>query len=323
MATDAYRGAGRPEATYLVERLMDCVAQELKMDPIELRRKNFPTPEEFPFATSCGVVYDSGDYEQALQKAMALADYQKLRAEQAAARQQGRVMGIGVSTYVEICAMGPSIALPAGGWESATVRVEPTGKVTVMTGISPHGQGEETSFAQIVGDMLGVDINDVLVVHGDTSAVQYGIGTFGSRGIAVGGAALAYATEKVVAKARTLAAHLLGTDEASLTFENGKFVGAPDDRSVTIQEVALAAYVPHNVPPDFEPGLVATHFFEPKNFTFPNGTHVCVVEVDKETGDVEILRYVAVDACGKQINPVTVQGQVHGGIAQGLAQALF
>jgi len=323
MSTDAYRGAGRPEATYLVERIMDCIAQELNMDPVELRRKNFPKPEEFPFATATGLFYDSGDYERALSKALEIADYKKLREEQKAARAQGRVMGVGVSTYVEICAMGPSIALPAGGWESATVRVEPTGKVTVMTGISPHGQGEETSFAQIIGDMLGVDINDVLVIHGDTSIVQYGIGTFGSRGIAVGGAALACATEKVVAKARTLAAHLLGTDEASLTFENGRFVGAPDDKSVTIQEVALAAYIPHNVPPDFEPGLVATHFFEPKNFTFPNGTHICVVEVDKETGDVKILRYIAVDDCGKQINPLIVQGQVHGGIAQGLAQALY
>jgi aerobic carbon-monoxide dehydrogenase large subunit len=323
MSTDAYRGAGRPEATYLIERMMDIIAQELNLDPVELRRKNFPRPEEFPFATATGLFYDSGDYEKALAKALEIANYKKLREEQKSARAQGRVMGIGVSTYVEICAMGPSIALPAGGWESATVRVEPTGKVTVMTGISPHGQGEETSFAQIVADMLGVDINDVLVIHGDTSVVQYGIGTFGSRGIAVGGAALAFATEKIVAKARTLAAHLLGTDEASLTFENGRFAGAPNDKTCTIQEVALAAYIPHNIPPDFEPGLVATHFFEPKNFTFPNGTHICVVEVDRETGDVEILRYIAVDDCGKQINPLIVQGQVHGGIAQGLAQALF
>ncbi len=323
MATDAYRGAGRPEATYLIERMMDRVAQELNLDPVELRRKNFPQPEEFPFATATGLFYDSGDYDQALDKALAAVDYQKLREEQKAARAQGRVMGIGVSTYVEICAMGPSAALPAGGWESATVRVEPTGKVTVMTGISPHGQGEETSFAQIVADMLGVDINDVLVVHGDTSVVQYGIGTFGSRGIAVGGAALVCATEKVAAKAKKLAAHLLNTDESSLTFEDGKFVGAPDDRSCTIQEVALAAHVAHNIPPDFEPGLMATHFFEPKNFTFPFGTHICVVEVDRETGDVKIARYVAVDDCGNQINPLIVAGQVHGGIAQGLAQALF
>ncbi len=323
MSTDAYRGAGRPEATYLVERMMDCVARELNMDPVELRRKNMPKPTEFPFATATGLFYDSGDYEKALDKALAMADYQKLRAEQAEARKQGRLIGIGVSTYVEICAMGPSIALPAGGWESATVRVEPTGKVTVLTGVSPHGQGEETAFAQIIGDMLGIDMNDVLVIHGDTAIVQYGIGTFGSRGLAVGGAALVKAAEKVVAKAKTLAAHLLQTDEASLTFENGKFVGAPNDKSVSIQEVALAAYIPHNVPEDFEPGLTATHFFEPKNFTFPSGTHICVSEVDRDTGDVKILRYIAVDDCGNQINPLIVQGQVHGGIAQGMAQALF
>lgn len=323
MSTDAYRGAGRPEATYLVERVMNIVAMELGMDPVDLRRRNFPSPDEFPFQTATGLAYDSGDYNQALDKALAMAEYDKLREEQVAARADGRLIGIGVSTYVEICAMGPSIALPAGGWESATVRVEPTGKVTVLTGVSPHGQGEETAFAQIVGDMLGVDINDVLVVHGDTSIVQYGIGTFGSRGLAVGGAALVHATEKVVAKARRLAAHMMEADEASLSFENGKFVGAPDDRSMTIQEVALAAHVAHNIPEDFEPGLVATHFFEPKNFTFPSGTHICSVEVDRETGEISILRYIAVDDCGNQINPLIVAGQVHGGIAQGLAQALF
>ncbi len=323
MATDAYRGAGRPEATYLVERIMDCVAKELNMDPIELRRKNFPKPEEFPFATACGVVYDSGDYEKALDKAMEMADYKAMRAEQAAARAQGRLLGIGVSTYVEICAMGPSAAMPAGGWESATVRVEPTGKVTVLTGISPHGQGEETAFAQIIGDMLGIDMNDVLVIHGDTSIVQYGIGTFGSRGIAVGGAALVCATEKVVKKAQKLAAHLLGTEESSLTFENGRFVGAPNDKSLSFQEIALAAHTAASLPEDFEPGLSATHFFEPKNFTFPSGTHICLAEVDRDTGDVKILRYVAVDDCGNQINPLIVAGQVHGGIAQGMAQALF
>jgi len=323
MSTDAYRGAGRPEATYVIERVLDCVARELKMDPVELRRKNFPKPDEFPFATATGLFYDSGDYEKALNKALEIVDYQKLRAEQQAARKQGRLVGIGVSTYVEICAVGPSISLPFGGWESATVRVEPTGKVTVLTGVSPHGQGEETAFAQIVGDMLGVEMNDVLVVHGDTAVVQYGIGTFGSRGLAIGGAALASATEKVVAKAKKLAAHLLETDEESLTFEDGRFVGAPNDKSLTIQEVALAAHVAHNIPPDFEPGLTAMHFFEPKNFTFPFGTHICVVEVDKETGAVEFLRYVAVDDCGRQINPLLVAGQIHGGITQGVAQALY
>jgi aerobic carbon-monoxide dehydrogenase large subunit len=323
MSTDAYRGAGRPEATYLIERVMDCVARELNLDPVELRRKNFPRPDEFPFATATGLAYDSGDYAKALDKALEIVDYKKLRAEQAQARAEGRLVGIGVSTYVEICAVGPSAALPFGGWESATVRVEPSGKVTVLTGISPHGQGEETAFAQIIGDMLGVDMNDVLVVHGDTDKVQYGIGTFGSRGLALGGAALACATEKVIAKARKLAAHILQTDEESLNFENGTFVGAPNDKTMTIQEVARAAHVAHNIPADFEPGLTASHFFEAKNFTFPFGTHVAVVEVDKETGEIEFKRYVAVDDCGKQINPLLVAGQVHGGIAQGMAQALY
>ncbi|MBO0720107.1 MAG: molybdopterin-dependent oxidoreductase [Blastocatellia bacterium] len=323
MSTDAYRGAGRPEATYLIERIMNRIAHELNVDPVELRRKNFPKPNEFPFTTATGLVYDSGDYEKALNKALEIVDYKKLREEQKAARAAGRLLGIGLSTYVEICAIGPSAATAAGGWESATVRVEPTGKVTVMTGISPHGQGEETSFAQIVADMLGVDLNDVLVIHGDTSIVQYGIGTFGSRGIAIGGTAIMMATEKLVAKARKLAAHLIGAEEEGITFENGRFVGSPTDKSVTIQEVALAAHGAQNIPPDFEPGLVATHFFEPKNFTFPFGTHISVVEVDRETGDIKILRYVAVDDCGNQINPLLVAGQVHGGIAQGLAQALY
>ncbi len=323
MATDAYRGAGRPEATYLIERVMDRIADELGLDPVELRRKNFPKPEEFPFATAAGLVYDTGDYEKALNKALEIIDYQKLRADQSAARAAGRLVGIGVSTYVEICAVGPSSMLPCGGWDSATVRVEPSGKVTVLTGVSPHGQGEETAFAQIVGDMLGIDMNDVLVVHGDTDRVQYGIGTFGSRGLAIGGTAVAVATERIVAKAKRLAAHMLQADENSLSFENGVFVGAPDDKSMTIQEVAFHAHQAHNIPADFEPGLVATYFFEPKNCTFPFGTHICVAEVDKDTGEVTIQRYLAVDDCGKQINPLLVAGQIHGGIAQGMAQALY
>lgn len=323
MATDAYRGAGRPEATYLVERIMDRVAGELGMDPVELRRKNFPKPEEFPFATAAGLTYDTGDYEKSLSKALEIVDYKKLREDQAKARAEGRLVGIGVSTYVEICAVGPSSMLPCGGWDSATVRVEPSGKATVLTGVSPHGQGEETAFAQIVAEMLGIDLNDVLVVHGDTDRVQYGIGTFGSRGLAIGGTAVMVATERIVKKAKRLAAHILQTDEETLTFENGKFVGTPDDKSMTIQEIAFHAHQAHNIPADFEPGLVASYFFEPKNCTFPFGTHVCVSEVDKETGDVKIERYVAVDDCGRQINPLLVQGQVHGGIAQGMAQALY
>jgi aerobic carbon-monoxide dehydrogenase large subunit len=352
MATDAYRGAGRPEATYVIERAMDVVAAELKMDPVEVRRKNFPNANEFPFHTATGLDYDSGNYEAALKKALDLSGYQKLREEQQKARQNGKLIGIGLSSYVEICALGPSQAMPAGGWESATVRIEPTGKVTILTGASPHGQGQETSFAQIAADELGVDINDVTVIHGDTGVVQYGIGTFGSRATAVGGTAVLVAIQKLKEKASKIAAHILQADATRLVFENGRYsltaataaaagvsepvvpvgqapAGAlPEPQtsgrsSLTIQEIALAAYVAKEIPPDTEPGLSATYFFEPKNFTFPFGTHVCVVEVDKETGETKIIKYVAVDDCGKVINPLLVDGQVHGGIVQSIGQALF
>ncbi len=317
MSTDAYRGAGRPEATYVVERAVDLVAVELGMDPVEVRRKNFPAPSEFPFKTATGLFYDSGNYEGALAKALDMVGYKKLRAEQAEARKQGRLMGIGVSTYVEICALGPSQAMPAGGWESATVRVEPTGAVTILTGSSPHGQGQETSFAQIAADHLGVDIAAVTVIHGDTSIVQYGIGTFGSRATAVGGTAVWYALEKLKEKAAKMAAHVLEADAAALTFADGKFT-APNGKSVSIQEIALGAHVAK-----MEPGLSATYFFEPKNFTFPFGTHIAVVEIDRDTGQIHFKRYVAVDDCGKVINPMLVEGQVHGGIVQALGQALY
>ncbi|HEU4712643.1 MAG TPA: xanthine dehydrogenase family protein molybdopterin-binding subunit [Pyrinomonadaceae bacterium] len=354
MATDAYRGAGRPEATYIVERGLDLVAADLGMDPAEVRRKNFPAPNEFPFHTATGLDYDSGDYEAALDKAQQIAGYAKLREEQKKARDEGRLIGIGISTYVEICALGPSQAMPAGGWESATVRIEPTGKVTVLTGASPHGQGQETSFAQIAADELGVSIDDVTVIHGDTGVVQYGIGTFGSRATAVGGTAVFVAIQKLKEKADKIAAHMLKADASRLSFEGGKYslqqaaaaaaatgssdpvvpVGeAPagalpepqvDGKSgVTIQEIALAAHIAKDLPPDTEPGLSATYFFEPKNFTFPFGTHIAVVEIDRETGDIEFLRYVAVDDCGKVINPLLVDGQVHGGIVQSIGQALF
>ena len=321
MSTDAYRGAGRPEATQVIERAMDLVAAELGMDPVEVRRKNFPKPSEFPFKTATGLFYDSGNYEMALDKALDMADYKKLREEQKKARADGKLMGIGVSTYVEICAIGPSQATAAGGWESATVRIEPTCKVTVLTGASPHGQGQETSFAQIAADALGVDLNDVTVIHGDTSIVQYGIGTFGSRATAVGGTALFYALEKVKEKATRLAAHMMKSSADKVSFADGKFTA--DGNSLTIQEVALAAHIAHNIPGDFEPGLMATHFFEPKNFTFPFGTHIVVVEVDRETGEVKFNRYVAVDDCGKVINPMLVDGQIHGGIVQSVGQALY
>src|SRR5437588_7452484 len=357
MATDAYRGAGRPEATYVVERALDLVAAELQLDPVEVRRKNFPAPEEFPFKTATGLFYDSGNYEGALDKALENADYAKLREEQKRAREEGRLLGIGISTYVEICALGPSQAMPAGGWESATVRIEPTGKVTILTGASPHGQGQETSFAQLAADELGVDLNDVTVIHGDTSIVQYGIGTFGSRATAVGGTAVFMAIEKLKEKTNKIAAHLLQADASSVAFADGKFsaqevkqasaaagdpgevpapvvpagqdpAGAlpepePNGKRVSLQDVALAAHLAKELPPDMEPGLSATYFFEPKNFTFPFGTHIAVVEIDRETGDIHFQRYVAVDDCGKVINPMLVDGQVQGGIVQALGQALF
>ncbi len=357
MATDAYRGAGRPEATYAVERAVDLVAAELGLDVVEVRQRNFPQPDEFPFKTATGLFYDSGNYQAALAKALANADYTKLRAEQAQAREQGRIMGIGISTYVEICALGPSQAMPAGGWESATVRIEPTGAVTVLTGASPHGQGQETSFAQLAADELGVEMDAVTVIHGDTSIVQYGIGTFGSRATAVGGTAVYIAIERLKEKALKIAAHLLGADAASVAFLDGKFtahgaqnndapvsdpgeVPAPivpmgqdpagalpepeaDGKHVTMQAVALAAHLAKDLPPDMEPGLSATYFFEPKNFTFPFGTHIAVVEIDRDTGEIKFQRYVAVDDCGKVLNPMLVDGQVHGGIVQALGQALY
>jgi carbon-monoxide dehydrogenase large subunit len=324
MSTDAYRGAGRPEATYVIERAMDLVAAELGMDVIDVRRKNFPEPfgGDQPFKTATGLFYDSGNYQGALDKAMKIADYAKLREDQKKARSEGRLVGIGVSTYVEICAMGPSAALPAGGWESATVRIEPTCKVTILSGASPHGQGQETSFAQIAADELGLQVNDCTVIHGDTAVVQYGIGTFGSRGTAVGGTAVYMSLQKLKEKATKFAAHMLGADPSSVTFAGGKFT-TKDGKSVTIQEVALGAHLAKNIPPDVEPGLSATSFFEPKNFTFPFGTHICVVELDRETGETHIQRYVAVDDCGKVINPMLVHGQVHGGIVQSLGQALY
>jgi carbon-monoxide dehydrogenase large subunit len=322
MATDAYRGAGRPEATYVIERALDLVAADLGKDPVEVRRKNMPAPSEFPFKTATGLFYDSGNYEGALKKALDMADYPKLRDEQSKARKEGRLIGIGVSTYVEICAIGPSAATPAGGWESATVRIEPTGKVTILTGASPHGQGQETSFAQVAGDELGVNLNDVTVIHGDTSIVQYGIGTFGSRGTAVGGTAVYYALQKLKEKANKIAAHMLQAGGGAVSFKDGKFSGA-DGKSMTIQEVALAAHLGKTLPPDMEPGLSATYFFEPKNFTFPFGTHIVVVEIDRETGEIHFQRYVAVDDCGNVINPLLVDGQVQGGIVQSIGQALY
>ncbi len=324
MATDAYRGAGRPEATYLIERIVDLVAMELGMDPVDVRRKNFPQPKDFPYSTPTGVIYDSGNYQAALSKALELVGYKKLREEQKRGWKEGRYLGIGLSTYVEICAMGPSSAMPAGGWESATVRIEPTGKVNVLTGSSPHGQGQETTFAQVVAEELGISPDDVNVIHGDTQVVPYGIGTFGSRATAVGGTAVFNAVQRLKKKMAQLAAHLLGVPVEKVEFSDGRFsVRGKPDHSKAFVEVVQAAYVAKTLPPGFEPGLDATSFFEPSNFTFPFGAHVCVVEVDPETGDTDLKRYVAVDDCGNVINPLLVDGQVHGGIVQSIGQALF
>jgi len=324
MATDAYRGAGRPEATYYIERAMDLVAAELKKDPVEVRRKNFPQPKEFPYTTPTGLTYDSANYQKSLDQALQKANYKKLRQQQAKLRKQGRYIGIGLSTYVEICAMGPSSAMPAGGWESCTVRIEPTGKVTVLTGASPHGQGQETSFSQIAADMLGITPDDIQVVHGDTAAVPYGIGTFGSRATAVGGTALYKSLVKLREKLAQIAGHLLGEDPKNLVFGEKKILSkSRSKKSLSFAEAVGAAYMAKTLPAGVEPGLEATTFFEPSNFTFPFGAHVCVVEVDRETGDVRLQKYLGVDDCGNVINPLLVDGQVHGGIVQSVGQAFL
>ncbi len=315
MATGAYRGAGRPEAAYYVERITDVLAAELGMDPVELRRKNFIPSDAFPYVTAAGPTYDSGDYDKPLTKALLAADYTGLRAEQERLRREGRYLGIGVVTFTEICGFGP--------FDSASVRVEPTGKVTVTTGISPHGQGQETTFAQIVADQLGVSMDDVVVVHGDTARTPPGIGTMGSRGLVVGGSALMGGLVKVREKVSKIAAHKLEAAEADIVFENGKFgvKGAPE-KALSLKEIAQVAYS-GSLPPEIGTGLDVTDFFAPPGTTFPFGADIAVVEVDPETGSVHIRQYVAVDDCGRQISPLLVDGQVHGGLTQGIAQALF
>jgi carbon-monoxide dehydrogenase large subunit len=319
--TDAYRGAGRPEATHGIERMVDILATELKMDPAEIRVKNFVHREEFPFPTATGLMYDSGNYAAPLEKAMATVDYKKLRAEQAEARKQGKFMGIGICTYGEICGFGPSPATPAGGWESATVKIEPSGKVTVLTGTCSHGQGEETTFAQIAADELGVDIDDILVLRGDTAIVPYGIGTFGSRATAIGGTALYFALQEVKEKVKKFGAMLLDSDDVS--FANGCVTCNKTGHSKSCAEIAGATYRAMKLPPNTQPGLQATHFWEPPNFVFGFGAHIVITDIDKETGQIKIRRYVAVDDCGNILNPLIVDGQVHGGVAQGLGQALW
>ena len=326
---DAYRGAGRPEATFLIERLVDAFAREIGMDPIAVRRKNLIRDEQFPYTNAFSITYDSGRYQAALDLALQALDLPRFREEQTAARREGRLLGLGVTTYVEMCGLGPSevagaVGFQGGLWEHALVRVLPTGKVMVMTGISPHGQGEETTFAQVVSDRLGCPLEDIEIMHGDTDQVSMGWGTYGSRSTAVGGGALAMALDRVIDKAGRIAAHTLEADVADITFDGGRFSvrGAPD-RSMSFAEVALKAHLAWSLPAGVEPGLEAQASYDPANFTYPFGTHAAVVEVARETGEVRVLRYIAVDDCGPLINPMIVEGQVRGGIVQGIGQALW
>ncbi|MFG2077305.1 carbon-monoxide dehydrogenase large subunit [Nonomuraea maritima] len=330
MPTDAYRGAGRPEATFGIERTMDELAAELDLDPIEVRRRNWIRHEEFPYTTIAGLTYDSGNYEAATDKALSLFGYDKLRAEQADRRDRRDPvqLGIGVSTYTEMCGLAPSRMLGeanygAGGWEHASVRMLPTGKVEVITGTSPHGQGHVTSWSQIAADALGVPFEDITVLHGDTAVAHKGMDTYGSRSLVIGGVAVVKACDKVREKARKLAAHVLECSPDDLDFEAGAFKVRGTDQSRTIQELAYAAFTAHDLPDGVEARLDSDATFDPDNYSFPHGTHLCAVEVDTETGMVKIRSYVAVDDVGTVINPLIVEGQVHGGIAQGIAQALF
>jgi aerobic carbon-monoxide dehydrogenase large subunit len=326
---DAYRGAGRPEATFIVERLVDMLAAKLKMDPAELRKRNFIPPFEDGHAVATGVAYDTGNYAGAFEKALGILDYAGLRKKQAEKRKKGQYLGIGISTYVEICGLGPSqvagaVGFGGGLWESAIVRIHPSAKVQVFVGISPHGQGEETTFAQIVANELGVSVDDVEVLHGDTDQTPMGWGTYGSRSTAVGSGALMGAIGKIKEKAIALTAHLLEAAVEDIDYADGKFfVRGSREKAKTIQDVALMANVAWNMPKGLEPGLEASAFFDPPDFVYPFGAHIAVVAVDAETGEVKLERYVAVDDCGKVINPMIVEGQIHGGIVQGIGQALW
>ena len=334
---DAYRGAGRPEATYVVERAVDLVARELKMDPVEVRRKNFIQPDEFPYAPAdnilAGLKYDSGDYDKALNKALEMVNYKGFRKEQEQARKQGRYLGIGFSTYIEICGAAPSswIGVGPGGqgwgaamWESANLRVHLTGKAILTIGTQSHGQGHETTMAQIVAEELGIPIEDIIVQLGDTLGTPFGYGTYASRSAAVGGMAVYNSAQKIKEKAKRLAAHLLEASPDDMTFEGGKaFVKGSPDKGKTIQELAGAAALAYSLPAGMEPFLDDVTYYDPPECTYPFGTHICVVEVDKDTGQAKILRYLSVDDVGKRINPLIVDGQIHGGIAQGVAQALW
>jgi carbon-monoxide dehydrogenase large subunit len=326
---DAYRGAGRPEAAYLLERMVEAGASALKMDVAELRRKNLIPKFENGYQTKVALNYDSGNYEAALDKLLAVMDYRKARADQAAARQQGRLVGIGLSTYIEACSIAPSkvvgsLGAQAGLYESGKVRVHPTGGVTVYTGSHSHGQGHETTFSQLVADELGIPMEQVEIIHGDTGAIPFGMGTYGSRSGSVGGTAILMSLRKIKEKGKKIAAHLLEASPDDMEYANGQFQvkGAPG-KAVPFGQVALTAYVPHNYPEGLEPGLEETSFYDPSNFCFPFGAHACVVEVDRDTGHVTVLRYIAVDDVGNVMNPMIVDGMVHGGIAQGVGQALW
>ena len=327
--TDAYRGAGRPEATYVIERTIEALAEELGMDSLELRRKNFIS--EFPATLASGLTIDAGDFHAALDKLLELLDLDSIRADQKARREHGDVkqLGVGFSTYTEMCGLAPSRILGAvrfavGGWDSATIRVQPLGSVQVVTGTSPHGQSHETTWAQIVADQLGVDVDVVEVLHGDTAVSQLGMDTYGSRSLAVGGVALWHASQKIIGKAREIVSHQLEVSPDDLEFANGSFsVKGSPDRTMSIQEIAFQAHAAHNLPDGLEPGLEATAVYDPPNFSWPSGAHAAIVEVDTETGDTRLVRYVAVDDVGVPVNPEIIDGQVHGGIAQAISAALY
>jgi carbon-monoxide dehydrogenase large subunit len=326
---DAYRGAGRPEAAYLLERLVDKAARQLKIDPIELRRKNLIKPEQFPYQTQVALQYDIGNYQATLDMALAANDHAGYAKRKAASAARGKLRGFGISTYIEACGIAPSalvgaLGARAGLYESANVRVHPTGSVTVFTGTHSHGQGHETTFAQLICERLGVSIDNVEIVHGDTDRIQFGMGTYGSRSAAVGGSAIVKALDKIVDKGKKIAAHLLEANVADVEFKDGMYRVVGTDRVKAFGEVAFAAYVPHNYPIEtVEPGLDETAFYDPKNFTFPGGTHLVEVEVDPETGVVEVVDVTIADDVGIIINPMIVDGQAHGGLAQGIGQALL
>jgi carbon-monoxide dehydrogenase large subunit len=325
---DAYRGAGRPEATYLLERIVDVAADEIGLDPAELRRRNFIPKDAYPYQTPVALQYDSGDYGTTLDLALKAADYAGFEARRRQAMARGKLRGIGIATYIEACGIAPSavvgsLGARAGLYESAAVRVHPSGSVSILTGSHSHGQGHETTFSQLVADRLGIPIESVEIVHGDTAKIPYGMGTYGSRSLAVGGSAIVKAMDKVVEKGRKIAAHLLEAAEADVEFADGKFTVAGTDRSKAFGEVALTAYVPHNYPADLEPGLDETAFYDPKNFTYPSGAHIAEIEIDPETGHAIVVNFTASDDFGRIINPMIVEGQVHGGLAQGIGQALL